>query len=157
LRVLCPVHALLPIDALYVGQYYSYRKSIGASHATLHEDPKFPAQPLSLSACGGGLGQEVHSHLEMLTEENLRAGMLPNEAQRAARVELGGIEQVKEQVREERIGNWLHSVLSDCRLAFRQLRKSPAFTAVAILTVALGVGALGGSSAPETTQAILLQ
>ena len=52
LRVLCPVHALLPIDALYVGQYYSYRKSIGASHATLHEDPKFPAQPLSLSGSG---------------------------------------------------------------------------------------------------------
>src|SRR5437016_10049508 len=63
----------------YTTLFRSYRKSIGASHATLHEDPKFPAQPLSLSACGGGLGQEVHSHLEMLTEENLRAGMLRSE------------------------------------------------------------------------------
>jgi hypothetical protein len=54
------------------------------------------------------LDQEVQSHLEMLIEENTRAGMPPREAQRAARIELGGIEQVKQQVREERLGNWLH-------------------------------------------------
>ncbi len=71
------------------------------------------------------LDQEVHAHLELLTEENIRAGMPPKEAQRAARIELGGIEQVKEQVREERIGNWLHSVISDCRYGIRQLRKNP--------------------------------
>jgi predicted permease len=87
------------------------------------------------------LDQEVQSHLEMLTEENTRAGMSPKEAHRAARIELGGIEQLKEQVREERIGNWLHSVIADCRYGVRQLRKNPGFTAVAILTVALGVGA----------------
>jgi hypothetical protein len=46
------------------------------------------------------LDQEVHSHLEMLTEENIRAGMPPDEAQRAARIELGGVEQVKERVRD---------------------------------------------------------
>jgi putative ABC transport system permease protein len=87
------------------------------------------------------LDQEVRSHLEMLTEEYIRAGMLPQEAQRAARIELGGIEQVKEQVREERIGNWLHSVISDCRYGVRQLRKNPGFSAVAALTLALGIGA----------------
>jgi len=87
------------------------------------------------------LDEEVRSHLELLTEENIRAGMSPKEAQRAARIELGGIEQVKEQVREERIGNWLHSVMSDCRFGVRQLRRSPGFTAVAILTLALGIGA----------------
>jgi hypothetical protein len=69
------------------------------------------------------LDQEVHSHLEMLVEENIRAGMSPQEAQRAARIELGGIDQVKEQVREERLGNWLHSVMSDCRFGVRQLYK----------------------------------
>jgi putative ABC transport system permease protein len=87
------------------------------------------------------LDQEVHSHLEMLIEENIRAGMPPKGAQRAARIELGGIEQVKEQVREKRIGNWLRSVISDCGYGFRQLRKNPTFTAVAVVTLALGIGA----------------
>ena len=87
------------------------------------------------------LDQEVYSHLEMLIAENIRAGMPPQEAQRAARIELGGIEQVKEQVREERIGNWLHSVVSDCRYGLRQLRKNPSFTLVAVLSLGLGIGA----------------
>ena len=87
------------------------------------------------------LDQEIHSHLEMLTEEHIRAGMPPEEARRAARIELGGIEQVKEQVREERLGNWLHSVLPDCRHGLRQLRKNPGATAVMLFTLALAIGA----------------
>jgi putative ABC transport system permease protein len=87
------------------------------------------------------LDKEVHSHLGLLTEENIRAGMSPEDAQRAARMELGGIEQVKEQVREQGLGNWLHSVVSDCRYGLRQLRKNPGSTAVMVFTLALAIGA----------------
>lgn len=86
------------------------------------------------------LDQEVRSHLEMLTEENVHAGMSHDEAQRAARMELGGVEQLKAQVRDQRSGIVLESILSDCRVALRRLRSTPTFTSVAVLTVALGIG-----------------
>jgi macrolide transport system ATP-binding/permease protein len=87
------------------------------------------------------LDQEVRAHLQMLTDENFRAGMGRKEAERAARLELGGTEQVKEQVREKRLGNGLHSVLADSRFGLRQLRKNPGFTVTVVLTLALSVGA----------------
>jgi putative ABC transport system permease protein len=89
----------------------------------------------------GDLDQEVRSHLELLTDQNLREGMPLKEAERFARLELGGIEQVKEQVRDARFGNWLHSVFSDCRYGLRQLRKNPGATTVMIFTLALAIGA----------------
>jgi predicted permease len=86
------------------------------------------------------LDNEVRSHLELMTEEKVRAGMRREEARRAARMELGGVEQVKEQVRDERTGNWIQPVISDCRFGVRQLRKNPGFSVVAITALALGIG-----------------
>src|SRR3984957_217137 len=86
------------------------------------------------------LDNEVRSHLELMTAENMRAGMGPEEARRAARIELGGVEQVKQHVRDERTGSWAQSVISDCRFGLRQLRKNPGFSVVAIVALALGIG-----------------
>jgi putative ABC transport system permease protein len=87
------------------------------------------------------LDQEVCAYLDLLTEEKIRVGLTPVAARRAARLELGGVEQVKEQVRDVRAGAWMETVLQDLRYGFRVLCNNPGFSLLVMLTLALGIGA----------------
>ena len=87
------------------------------------------------------LDEEVRAHLEMLVEEKVRAGMMAENARREALIELGGVDQVKEQVHEVRSGRSLETFFQDFRFGLRMLLKSPGFTLTVILTLALSVGA----------------
>jgi len=102
-------------------------------------------QRLSGALSGGrrdsDLAEELQLHIAMQTEDNIRSGMTPEDARRAARLKFGAMESIKESYRDQCGAPFLESIVADLRYATRQLRRTRGFTAAAILTIALGIGA----------------
>jgi hypothetical protein len=101
------------------------------------------------------LDAEIQSHIGLRTEDYVSRGVLPDEAERLARIELGGIAQLREAHREIRSLPFIETFVQDLRYAFRGMRRDAAFTAFAILITGLGIGA--SSTVFSVVNALLLR
>ena len=88
------------------------------------------------------LDDELQAFVDMAAADHVRNGATPAEARRLATIQVGGVEQAKERVRTDRHGAWLDAAGRDVRHGLRQIRRDPGFSAVAIATLALGIGGI---------------
>lgn len=109
----------------------SFRSRIGAMYANLFRKEKVEHE----------LDGELRTYVDLVVDEKIAAGATPEEAWRAARAEFGGIEQVKQRVRDRRAGIRFEVLWQDVRYGSRQLVRNPGFTAAVIVTLALSIGA----------------
>src|SRR5947207_8322728 len=100
------------------------------------------------------LDAEIRAHLDRLTDDHVRRGLGRDEARAAARRDFGGVDQVKEAYRDQRGYMMLDDLVQDVRFAVRMLRRNPAFSLTAVLSLGIGIGA--GTAVFTVVNAILL-
>src|SRR3954468_8422038 len=86
------------------------------------------------------MAEEIQAHVDLLTERNIAVGMNATDARNAALREFGGVEQIKEIAREQRVWRWADEFVQDIRFGVRMLLRTPGFSILAILCLTLGIG-----------------
>lgn len=96
------------------------------------------------------LDAEIRAYVDAIADEKMERGVSPTEARRQALAESGGLEQVKQAVRDQRASTTIESVIQDVRYGIRQMRSNPAFAWTAVITLGLGIGATTAIFSPCT-------